>query len=248
MFKWWKKKTPPGEVDIGIEEADGWEDHSAPVHAPHALDFEIAHRRTVYVLHKSVAGNFVMFGVISVLATLLYASWPLKEIKLGLLRGTCEGERTLWVEPLHKDVDGVKLFLEQQVGLWLDDVETIDGMTEAERFSRARWMATTTVWNDFETRRIKSGAVQKAISTGLSRQVVVHVVHEIDSLETGVRKLRAEYTLIDRERGKELERKRVEAIVAIVFLGKEIRLEDRYMNPLGATVIAWTKTPKKLEG
>ncbi|CCQ75756.1 VirB8/TrbF family protein [Magnetospira sp. QH-2] len=232
-----KAKDPPPVDDFY---SDGPKSETATVRAPKAADFDLAHRRVVFLLRGAVAVIVVLLFIVAILASTLRGLMPLKEIQLGLLRMDDPTSRVVWVEPVRKSVPGVELFTEAHIKRFLVNSQTIDGVSETERFQEAVWQSHPSIWERFRRERIANGAIQKAIDSGLVRSVSVHVVQKIESMTREVDKYRAEFTMVDRIKGQEVERKLVEAIVGIAYNPKEVSLEHRYMNPLGVQVVGFS--------
>lgn len=228
-----RKKSDPdivpiqsdAEIDVGP---------SSPV------DWQISHKRMVYLFKGSVTLNLMLGATIAILGSVISGLFPLKEIQLGLLRFDTPENQLVWVEPVRKDIDGLQTYIEEHTKRFIKLTQTIDGMTEGERFQEAIWMASEQVWQDFEKTRIENGAIQAVINEGGSRSIRIHVAQRIESLTRGVEKIRVEFTQTDQRKGKVVSQTRVEAIVGIVLAPNEVKVSQRYMNPLGVTVVAFS--------
>jgi len=207
---------------------------------PQAVDWQIAHKRLVFLFRGSITMNFGLVGIIAILASILYGLFPLKEIQLGLIRFDSAENQLAWVEPVRRDIDGLDTYIEEHTKRFIKLTQTIDGNSEAERFQEAIWMASTKVWQDFEKTRIKSGAIQSVIDGKGSRSIRINVAQKIESLTRGVDKIRVEFTQIDQRGGKVISETQIEAIVGIVLAPGEVKVSQRYMNPLGVTVVAFS--------
>jgi len=204
------------------------------------VDWEVSHRRVVYLLRGSLSVNFMLSAVICILAAVLFALFPLKEIQLGLVHFGSSDNKLAWIEPVREDVEGLDLFIENHSKQFIRLTQTIDGMTESERFQKAIWMASSRVWGAFQKERIDSNAIQDVINSGGSRSIKFHVAQKIESLQPGLSKYRVEFTQIDQRKGEIVKETVIEAILGIQLIKNEVKVSKRYLNPLGVTVVAFS--------
>ena len=196
---------------------------------------------------RLLMGVCVGLGLLSIaLTTVIVGLLPLKEIRPMLIAVSDESKQVIRVEPLQDNVKGIHLLIEKLLMNYVKQRETIDGITESPRYQEVAYMTSKALWTDhwnmIKPENPKS-PIKAFFESGVRREV--HVVRCLSLQATARNTYRIEWTSID-SRGPEIvKRQQWVTTIAISFDPKSVVVEDKYMNPLGLTVIHYTVAKKE---
>ena len=116
--------------------------------------------------------------------------------------------------------------------------ETIDLHTEVPRWQEVNWMSSDEVWNTFKQLMEKSNKdspFERYKREGVTRAVHVSVVAEVSP-----NVFRAEWDSEDSRLTEPRGRGHWISTITVAFREKAVKLEDRYMNPIGLQVVGYS--------
>lgn len=203
--------------------------------------------RSYQQITRTLLGVCITLGLICItLGVALVGILPLKEIRPMLIGISDESQQVVRIEPLKDNLKGINLLIEKLLMHYVKQRETIDGITESERFGEVANMTSTKLWNEFwnfmKSDNPKS-PLKAFFDSYLRREV--HVKRCLSLQATAKNTYRIEWTSIDRRHGEEVKRQDWITTLAITFEPQNVKVEDRYMNPLGLTVMHYTVSKKE---
>ena len=198
--------------------------------------FQASHRRLGWVFRASVILNVAASAVISAQLGLIIQMFPLKQVVPMLIRADADDDRIVRVEPIGPGVDGFDLLLETQVRRFVKLLLEIDPVSVEAHFAEVVPMTGDEFYKKFKKERMDSGELDKALDSGLNRSIVVESAQRLDEYE-GVMKYVVDFLQIDKRGGKLIEERPLRAYLSVTTRPREVRAEDRYVNPLGFTVL-----------
>jgi type IV secretion system protein VirB8 len=187
-----------------------------------------------------------LFAVYSVVATLAVITLGLLVVKLSavheivpmLLTVGPKADQIVRVEPYEVRTKGFGLFVETLLKGYVQKRETIDLHTEVPRWQEVNWMSSDEVWNAFKQLMEKSNRdspFERYKREGVTRGVHVSVVTEVSP-----NVYRVEWSSEDSRLTEPRGHGHWISTITIAFQEKAVRLEDRYMNPIGLQVVGYS--------
>ncbi len=198
--------------------------------------FAIAHQRLAWLLRISAGINIVLAMAFVVSISAFSSLFPLKEIRVALLKIDQADNRIYRIEPISEDVDGFQLLLEQMARRYVRNMLEIDSVTQGIRFREAFAMTDNVFYNRFKRERIESNEVTKAIKSGLTRSITIVGVDMIETNNSNY-KLVVDFIQTDKRRGNLVERKSARAYLTMTTRPKEVKQNAEIENPLGIIVL-----------
>lgn len=206
--------------------------------------YQSAHRRMAWLLRLSTATNVVLglclVGVSGALTVLM----PLKEVRPALITLKGAEDQIIHIEPLEKGVEGFELLLEAMARRYVKNLLEIDDATQEPRFREAFAMTTQSYYKKFRDERIESKAIQEALDSGLTREILIESAAKV-SENKGIYTYAVDFVQVDRRRGVEVERKPLRAYLAMTTAASSVAAPQRYDNPLGIVVQDLTLKEKR---
>ncbi|SIS85429.1 VirB8/TrbF family protein [Insolitispirillum peregrinum] len=206
--------------------------------------YQSAHRRMAWLLRLSTATNVVLglclVGVSGALTVLM----PLKEVRPALITLKGAEDQIIHIEPLEKGAAGFELLLEAMARRYVKNLLEIDDATQGPRFREAFAMTTQSYYKKFRDERIESKAIQEALDSGLTREILIESAAKV-SENKGIYTYAVDFVQVDRRRGVEVERKPLRAYLAMTTAPSSVAAPQRYDNPLGIVVQDLTLKEKR---
>jgi type IV secretion system protein VirB8 len=203
------------------------------------LAYATAHRRAVWLLRLSVSTNVVLGAVAITLAGTLSVLMPLKEVRPAFITLAGAEDQIVRIEPLEKTTPGFELLLESIARRYVKSILEIDGATQGDRMREIFSMTAKPFAEDFNRNRIESGAIQKAIDSGLQREIIIRSGSKV-GLWKGTYTYVVDFIQVDRRHGEEVERKPLRAYLAMTTAPQTVKAADVYSNPLGVVITEMT--------
>jgi len=187
-----------------------------------------------------------LFAVYSVVSTLAVITLGLLVVKLSavheivkmILTVGPKADQIARVAPYEIRTKGFGLFVETLLKGYVQKRETIDLHTEVPRWQEVNWMSSDDVWNTFKQLMEKSNKdspFERYKREGVTRAVHVSVVAEVSP-----NVYRAEWDSEDSRLTEPRGRGHWISTMTVAFREKAVKLEDRYMNPIGLQVIGYS--------
>ncbi len=199
--------------------------------------FAIAHRRLAWLLRLSVILNVMLMIAFSASITGYAALFPLKEVRVALVRAAEDDDRIYHIEPMEQDVAGFDILMEATARRFVNNLLEIDDTTHKSRFSEAtrlmdskfykRWL------NEHQDR------IQDALDDGLFREIIVETTHKQDQ-RVGEWLITVDFRQIDTIDGKVISDNPLRAYVRMTTRPQRVSTQERYLNPLGITILDLT--------
>jgi len=179
----------------------------------------------------SMLGN-VSLGLIVVKLSTIHEVVPM------VLTVSDKANQIVRVEPFEAKTKGFTLFVETLVRGYVEKRETIDLHTEVPRWQEVNWLSSDDVWNTFRQLMEKSNKdspFERYKREGVTRAVHVSVVTQV-----APNVYRAEWDSADSHLTEPRGRGHWVSTVTVAFQEKAVRIEDRYMNPIGLQVVGYS--------
>ncbi len=199
--------------------------------------FAISHRRLAWLLRLSVIMNVVLMIAFSASITGYSALFPLKEVRVALVRTAEDDDRIYFIEPMEQGVAGFDILMEAAARRFVNNVLEIDNATQKARFDEAlklmdgafrkRWLG------EHQDR------IQDALDDGLFREIIVETTHR-QNQRAAEWLITVDFRQIDTIDGKVISDNPRRAYVRMTTRPQRASTQDRYLNPLGITILDLT--------
>lgn len=209
-------------------------DHQA-VRRADPYSFAVAHRRLAWMLRLSAGTNVVLACALTASMAAFSTLLPLKTTEIALVRHDNRSDQLIRIEPLTRDVPGFALAMEWMARRYVRLLLEIDSVTQDERLRQAFIYSDTAVYKRFKADRIDTGELKKALDSGLVRSIEIETAEQLQSLGRA-QKWAVDFIQRDMRGGKQLEAKRLRALLTMTTRPETVRAEDRFENPLGITI------------
>jgi type IV secretion system protein VirB8 len=187
-----------------------------------------------------------VFAVYSIVATLSCVSlgmivlklWSVHEVVPMILTVSPKADQIVRVEPYSIRTKGFGLFVEAMLKGYVEKRETIDLHTEVPRWQEVNWMTSDDVWNSFRQlmeKGNKDSPFERYKREGVTRAVHVSVVSEVSP-----NVYRAEWESVDSHLTEPRGRGHWISTITVAYQEKAVKIEDRYMNPIGLQVVGYS--------
>lgn len=178
-------------------------------------------------------------AAIAILAGVIVNLFPLKEIVPMVLVPGLEKDQVLRVEPVDPRVRGWNLLIEKMLIDYVEKRETIDLQTEGSRWDVVKRMSSDGVWGPFLQLVRKdnpNSPYVQAQKGGWTRKAYVQAASQLNP-----RQWQIEFELRDFRNGVEIaeSRRTLVATITVAVREQEVSYEDRYLNPIGLTVVGY---------
>jgi type IV secretion system protein VirB8 len=197
--------------------------------------YKVAHRRLAWLLRLSVGTNIALAASVVALVGGLNVLLPLKEVRPAFITLAGAEDQIVRIEPIEKTVPGFELLLESMGRQYVKNLLEIDTATQVERFQTAFRMTAPDLYARFKRERLDNGAIQKAIDSGLQREIIIESASKAAVLR-GVYTVVVDFIQVDRRHGEEVERKPLRAYLSMTTAPQQVTGPEVYANPLGVVV------------
>ena len=209
------------------------------------LDTGHAYRQATWALRVvSVVAAVEGLSIVA-LVGLLVAVLPLKEIQPMILTTGDKRDQIVQVEPFYKGIRGYDLIVEAQVRKYVTLRETLDLQSEATRWQEVQWLSSDEVWTDFYKlmeKRNPDSPFEKARAEKITRSV--HIVAS-PKIEGGY--YQVEWEARDSRFGHQERCQVFLSTMTTDTRPQTVKHEDRFMNPIGFFVSAYSVARKEGE-
>lgn len=201
-------------------------------------------RRALWMARMLMIGLCSSLMVNIALAFALASLTPLKRVEPMLLTLKQRSDQIVHVEPFHKTMQGFDLLVEQMIKDYVLEREsvTIHPKEMEFRWSESGIIAKRSDSPAFHAFQQQVPLYRKILEQGITRNVAVTTVTKVAPQYWTV-----EFETIDNDThtNHEIGKQLWQATLMINFLPKQIMYDERFMNPLGFTVIKYSVTRKK---
>lgn len=205
---------------------------------PWSLDpyqFEASHVRLAWLFRTSVTINIALAIVIVILTMCIASLFPLKEVRVALIRSTDKENKIYSIEPTKEDTNSFELVCEKLALRYPKLLLEIDPVSQSVRFNEA-WIFTSYEYHKkFYEERVDSGAIAKTMKDGINRSIITETA-DLIAEEDGIRKYAVDMVQIDKRGGEEVSRKPLRAYLAISSKPYEVEEKNKFENPYGLKV------------
>jgi type IV secretion system protein VirB8 len=190
-----------------------------------------------------MAWAFAVYSIVSTLAVvslgmIVLKLWSVHEIVPMILTVSPKADQVVRVEPYEIRTKGFGLFVEALLKGYVEKRETIDLHTEVPRWQEINWLSSDNVWNAFRQlmeKGNKDSPFERYKREGVTRAVHVSVVSEVSP-----NVFRAEWDSIDSHLTEPRGRGHWISTITVAFQEKAVKVDDRYMNPIGLQVVGYS--------
>lgn len=202
-----------------------------------------SYRSMAWVARASTLGLVASLLLNISLVFLVVFLFPLKETRPYLLVLKDKGEQVVQIEPIGLNIKGLDLLIEGLCRRYVSLRESIDGITEEERWKQVAFLSSEEIWHDFDGKmnlQNNTSPLKKHREDKVTRAVTIkvssHVSHDVWQVE---------WESISSHHGQEIERHRWVSTLQVELRPNVYQLEDQFINPIGFTVINYTVSKRE---
>lgn len=204
-----------------------------PLKPDDALSYKSAHRRLAFVSRtQSVIIIFLSLVVVG-LSQAFSGLFPLKEIRIVLVRADPATDKIYRVQPISENVDGFELEFEAKARKFVWAMLTIDAVTQDSRFAEASRVSDPKFFNRFLDEH--KALIEEALDDGLNRSITVETANKV-SEKNGFYQYAVDFNRIDRVKDAEPVERKLRAYLIMTARPQDVAPKDKYTNPLGVIV------------
>lgn len=185
-------------------------------------------------------GLYISLALNLALTSVLFMLTPLKTVEPLLVTFNDKNEQVVRIEPFRRDMPGILLFTEKSIQEYVKIREEIVASDDEmiERWAKYVYKRSTPdIFNEF--RREYSPIWQQYRSRRLVRQVDIQTINRVGN------SFLVEYKARDVDRnGRVIDEKDWTATVVVRYIPRQVDYNERYVNPLGFTVIDYSTARK----
>lgn len=203
-----------------------------------------SYRAMAFIARVSTLGMIVLGMLCIALVCLVIQLFPLKENRPYLLVLKDKGEQVAQIEPIAMDTKGLNLLIEGLCRRYVSLRESIDGLSEEERWKEICFLSSEDVWQDFDnTMNIKknqNSPLKKHREDKVTRGISIKVSSKIAE---GV--WQVEWESFSSRKQEELERHSWVSTLQVELRPSTVSIEDQFINPIGFTVVGYTVSKRE---
>ncbi len=202
-----------------------------------------SYRSMAWVARASTLGMVVSIFLNVALVFLVICLFPLKETQPYLLALKDKGEQVVQIEPISRRTKGLVLLQEGLCRRYVSLRETIDGITEEQRWKEVSFLSSDEIWHDFDSRMNPGHShspLKKHREDKVTRAVEIKVSSQVSE---GV--FQVEWESISLHHGQEIERNRWVSTLQAELRENALGIEDQFINPIGFTVVNYTVSKRE---
>ncbi len=182
--------------------------------------------------------------VVVLLTITLFTLLPLQKIQPLFLSVASESKQVYFVEPLEKKTKAFRLVTESLIHQYIEARESIDLITEKERYGFVFYLSSPLVFNEFKeeyNEENKQSPINKAKKYKLSRGVQIEFISFLNDEQ-----LQVDFTLYEykKQTGDIVSKANMRATIKIAYKTNKIQAREKYMNPLGLRVLDYSLATK----
>jgi len=180
----------------------------------------------------------------------LYALLPLKEIRPYLIAVHPKSEQIVTIEPVNKGRLGFDILMEAMVRQYVLLRESIDFQTETVRWQKVYWFSEKSIYENFENLMKKENPdspFKKFYDRGITRLVKIVSSQCFGSVAPNIWQVEWQARDTNLKSGKLISRTNYISTLTVSVMKQKVELNDRFINPLGFTVIEYSVSFKSKE-
>ncbi len=200
-----------------------------------------AYRMAIWNSHILFMVVVVQLIINVVLAIVVCAAYPLKQIEPMLIQAKGKDDVYVTITPLNPSIAGYSVLLESMVQKYVKQRESIDLVLDGNRWNEIRELSKPEVWKPFfETIVGSKDAYNKRLHDQVTREVIIRNVSRLDH-----DLFQVEWIATDKHLHETLQTSVWVSIVKFSTEPQNVKLEDRFSNPLGFFVTAYSVSRKE---
>lgn len=200
-----------------------------------------AYRMAIWNSHILFFVVVVQLIINVVLAIVVCAAYPLKRIEPMLIQAKGKEDVYVTVTPLDPSIAGYSVLLESMVQKYIKQRESIDLVLDGNRWNEVRALSKIEVWKPFfETIVGAKEAYNKRLKDQVTRDVIIRNVSRLDH-----DLFQVEWIATDKHLHEALQSSVWVSIVRFSTEPQNVVLEERFSNPLGFFVTAYSVSRKE---
>lgn len=188
--------------------------------------------------------GFLMSIFMNIMAVILILNlFPLKQVVPFFITLTPKSDQVVKVEPLDIETQGSDIMTEALAKNYVKLRESIDFQTEKNRWHQVYGFSSTEIFEEFKKLMDpKEGILEIRKTKKIYRDVLILAV---STLSKNPRIVQVEWQSKDYQEGGEVYKRNWVSTLSIAYNSQKVRFEDRHLNPLGFTVIAYGVSEKE---
>lgn len=200
-----------------------------------------AYRMAIWNSHILFFVVVVQLIINVVLSIVVCAAYPLKRIEPMLIQAKGKEDVYVTVTPLDPSISGYSVLLESMVQKYIKQRESIDLVMDGNRWNEVRALSKVEVWKPFfETIVGAKEAYNKRLKDQVTREVVIRNVSRLDS-----DLFQVEWIATDKHLHETIQSSVWISILRFSTEPQNVTLEERFSNPLGFYVTAYSVSRKE---
>ena len=203
-----------------------------------------SYRVMAWVARVSTLGMIVLGMLCIALVCLVIQLFPLKENRPYLLVLKDKGEQVAQIEPIALDTKGLNLLMEGLCRRYVALRESIDGLSEEERWKEVNFLSSEEIWQDFDNtmnlKKNQNSPLKKHREDKVTRGIAIKVSSKIAE---GV--WQVEWESLTHHQGQELEKHAWVSTLQVELRPNTVKIEDQFINPIGFTVVGYTVSKRE---
>ena len=182
------------------------------------------------------------------LTSMIVSLFPLKQLVPMVLTSDDRRNQIVRVEPFEIGARGFDLLAESMARRYVELRETIDLQTEVRRWQEVAWLTDPEIFDQFRKlmgRENKESPFERMKTDRITRTVsiaafnMLYPPHSSEKTEAAAT-YQLEWEAIDYRQGQEIERRTWVSTMSVKYLEQAVRAEQRFMNPIGFTVVGYS--------
>jgi len=203
-----------------------------------------SYRVMAWVARVSTLGMIVLGMLCIALVCLVIQLFPLKENRPYLLVLKDKGEQVAQIEPIALVTKGLNLLMEGLCRRYVALRESIDGLSEEERWKEVNFLSSEEIWQDFDNtmnlKKNQNSPLKKHREDKVTRGIAIKVSSKIAE---GV--WQVEWESLTHHQGQELEKHSWVSTLQVELRPNTVKIEDQFINPIGFTVVGYTVSKRE---
>ncbi len=195
--------------------------------------------RAMLVLKLSLGLNCMLIVAIIFLIISILNLFPLKKVEVALVEIIPSSNQLVTIKPLNPQIPGFQILLETISKKFIINLLSIDEISQKARFDEAYAMMDFKPLKEFKSNRIDTKAIENFLKDGLVRNIIVESCDPIEGLSNNLYKFSCEFIQRDtKNNSQEIKsQKKLRAYIAFTLREKEVKIDEKYNNPLGVFVL-----------
>ena len=207
------------------------------------IDTGHSYRLLIWVSRLFGFGLLVSLLINIINGFLLWNLFPLKQSIPFFVTLSPKSEQIILIEPINMKTNGFDIMTESLARHYVKLRESFDFQTESQRWREVYWLSTPEIFEHFKhlMNNTQNGVYEARKSKKYYRNVTIL---SVSTLSKDPCIIQVEWSSQDYCQGDSSLRNHWISTLSIGYSPQNVKFEDRFMNPLGFTVMAYNVSEK----